>query len=86
MPRLDIAFILCCCRACLGSSDKQNEESFYDLLGVERDATQDEIKRAYKRQSLQMHPDKFAQRGETVTEEDQARFTRMKDAYETLCK
>ena len=31
-----------------------------------------------------MHPDKLAQKGKTVTEEDQARFTRMKEAYEVL--
>lgn len=31
-----------------------------------------------------MHPDKLAQRGQTVTEADQAKFTRMKEAYEVL--
>ncbi|OEU18482.1 hypothetical protein FRACYDRAFT_165410, partial [Fragilariopsis cylindrus CCMP1102] len=57
---------------------------FYQLLDIERDATPEEIKKAYKRQSLQMHPDKLAQRGEVVTEELQAKFTRMKEAYEIL--
>jgi len=84
MVRLDLAFLLCCCRACLGSQDRQDEETYYDLLGIEFDATGDEIKRAYKRQSLQMHPDKLAQKGKTVTVEDQLRFTRMKEAYEVL--
>jgi len=83
MPRLDLAFILCCCKACLVSNNT-DEESFYELLGVDIDATQDEIKKAYKRQSLQMHPDKLAQKGQEVTEELQARFTRMKEAYEVL--
>ena len=83
MPRFDLAFILCCCKACLGSSE-QGGESFYDLLGVDSDATSEELKRAYKRQSLQMHPDKLAQKGKTVTPEDQAKFQRMKEAYEVL--
>ena len=83
MARLDLAFMLCCCRACLNGNES-NDESFYDILGVERDATIDEIKRAYKRKSLDLHPDKLAQRGKVVTDEDQARFTRMKDAYEVL--
>jgi len=83
MPRLDLAFILCCCKACLVSNNS-DEESFYELLGVDINSTQDEIKRAYKRQSLQMHPDKLAQKGQEVTEELQARFTRMKEAYEVL--
>jgi len=79
--RYDIAFLLCCCKSFLGSSD---EEDFYSLLGLERDASPDEIKRAYKKQSLKMHPDKLAQRGLTVTPEAQAEFQKMKEAYECL--
>eukprot|EP00977_Amphora_coffeiformis_P005715 scaffold1211_cov169-Amphora_coffeaeformis.AAC.14 len=81
--RYDLAFFLCCCKSFIGDSP-DGEEDYYQLLGIERDATADEIKRAYKRQSLQMHPDKLAQRGQTVTEGDQAKFTRMKEAYEVL--
>ncbi|EEC48848.1 predicted protein, partial [Phaeodactylum tricornutum CCAP 1055/1] len=73
--------MLCCCKSFLGADD---EESFYTLLNLDRDASVDDIKRAYKRQSLQMHPDKLAQRGHTVTAADQLRFTRMKEAYEIL--
>jgi hypothetical protein len=83
MVRMDLAFFLCCCRACL-SGNQPDEESFYDLLSVDKDASLDEIKRAYKRRSLDLHPDKLAQKGKVVTEEDQARFTRMKEAYEVL--
>jgi len=81
--RFDIAFFLCCCRSFLSSRQTEGE-SFYDLLGVDKHATQDELKRAYKRQSLQMHPDKLAQKGKTVTPEDRDRFTRMRNAYEVL--
>ncbi|KAK1746973.1 TMEM203 superfamily protein [Skeletonema marinoi] len=81
--RFDIAFFLCCCRSFL-SSRQSEEESFYDLLSVDKHATQDELKRAYKRQSLQMHPDKLAQKGKSVTAEDRDRFTRMRNAYEEL--
>lgn len=80
--RFDLAFLLCCCKAFLGPDDE--EENYYDLLAVDSNATAEEIKKAYKRQSLQMHPDKLAQRGKTVTAEDQAKFTRMKEAYEVL--
>lgn len=92
--RYDLAFFLCCCKSFLGAPPKkggggsdgepEEEEDFYALLGLERDASPDDIKRAYKKQSLLMHPDKLAQRGLTVTPESQARFTRMKEAYETL--
>lgn len=33
-------------------------KSHYEVLGVERDADQDEIKRAYRKLTLQWHPDK----------------------------
>jgi len=83
--RYDLSFFLCCCKSFLGSGvDDDNTPDFYDLLDVDRDASADEIKKAYKRKSLQMHPDKLAQRGRVVTEDDQARFTRMKEAYEVL--
>jgi hypothetical protein len=82
--RYDIAFFLCCCRSFLSSSGRDDDESFYDLLGVSTDACTDDLKRAYKRQSLMMHPDKLAQRGLVVTERDRDRFTRMRHAYEVL--
>ena len=34
--------------------------SYYDALGIKRNASSDEIRAAYKRQSLQLHPDKNA--------------------------
>mmetsp|Transcript_19581 Transcript_19581/g.48760 ORF Transcript_19581/g.48760 Transcript_19581/m.48760 type:complete len:528 (-) Transcript_19581:55-1638(-) len=81
--RYDLAFFLCCCKSFLGNA-AADEEHFYGLLGLERDASADEIKKAYKKKSLQMHPDKLAQRGLTVTPEAQAKFQKMKEAYECL--
>ena len=90
--RFDIGFFLCCCRSFLSSrgrnnnadGDENNNESFYDLLGVTSTATPEELKRAYKKQSLLIHPDKLAQKGKTVTSIDRDRFTRMRHAYEVL--
>ena len=31
---------------------------YYDLLGVNRNASQPDIKKAYKKQSMQHHPDR----------------------------
>lgn len=44
----------------------------------------DVIKKQYKKISLSCHPDKLAQRGVTVTEEDKQKFLKCKEAYDVL--
>ena len=35
-----------------------NDREYYDLLGVDPSCSEDELKRAYKKRSLKMHPDR----------------------------
>ncbi len=53
---------------------------YYEVLGVTKDATDDEIKRAYRKLAKKYHPD--------VTEEDkdvaEAKFKEVSEAYEVL--
>jgi molecular chaperone DnaJ len=51
---------------------------FYDLLGVSRDATEAEIKKAYRKLAMEYHPD----RNSSV--EAEARFKEITEAYEVL--
>jgi DnaJ-class molecular chaperone len=54
-------------------------ESFYKTLGVSEQATQEEIKRAYRQLSLKSHPDKNPNDSEAI-----GRFQKISQAYETL--
>lgn len=55
------------------------DTKLYDILGVSADATDAEIKKAYKKQSLANHPDK-----NPGDENASQRFQDVANAYETL--
>ncbi|GMH48192.1 hypothetical protein TrVE_jg11653 [Triparma verrucosa] len=82
-PGLSASCCLWCCSAFL-DHETSNEPDFYEVLSVPKNASADQLKKSYKKLSLQMHPDKLAQRGETMTDEHRAKFLRMKEAYDTL--
>jgi DnaJ-class molecular chaperone len=54
-------------------------ESFYKILGVSEQATQEEIKRAYRQLSLKSHPDKNPGDSEAI-----GRFQKISESYEVL--
>ncbi|KDO33842.1 hypothetical protein SPRG_01721 [Saprolegnia parasitica CBS 223.65] len=58
---------------------KVKHTRYYELMGVAVNASADELKKAYRRKALQLHPDK---RGNTPEAQDE--FTAMKAAYDVL--
>ncbi|KAK3054867.1 hypothetical protein LTR09_004025 [Extremus antarcticus] len=54
--------------------------SYYELLGLQRQATEDEIKKAYRRKALELHPDRNYGQEEAATKT----FAEVQAAYEVL--
>lgn len=53
-------------------------QDYYDILGVSRDASQDQLKKAYRRLARQYHPDVNKETGGTD------KFKKLSEAYEVL--
>eukprot|EP00934_Nitzschia_sp_Nitz4_P000771 Nitzschia sp. Nitz4//scaffold144_size56818//28793//30820//NITZ4_006537-RA/size56818-processed-gene-0.84-mRNA-1//-1//CDS//3329536516//771//frame0 len=59
------------------------ERDFYEVLGISQDATNEQIRKAYKSKSLQLHPDKVAQRRGNL-EESAKEYELVQEAYAVL--
>ena len=62
------------------AAPEAQKTGYYTLLGIERDATEDEIKKAYRRKALELHPDRNYGNVESAT----AMFAEVQSAYEVL--
>lgn len=92
MKTYQLKFLAWVFSAFLSPDDPSQDEfeDYYALLDVNQTAKPDDIKKAYRKKSLQLHPDKLRQRGmkyegQIITEDEaRARFQQMKAAYDTL--
>ncbi len=66
---------------------KQTDRNWaYKALEIEPSATDDEIKKAYRRMAMKYHPDKVNDLGEEVKKSATEKFRSVNEAYETLKK
>jgi DnaJ like chaperone protein len=60
--------------------------SDYAILEVKPDATDEELKKAYRKMAVKFHPDKVAAAGEEVQKAANEKFRKVQEAYENIKK
>ena len=61
-------------------------DSAYTILEIDPSASDDEVKKAYRRLAMKYHPDKVAQLGPDVQKAAEAKFESIQEAYDTIKK
>ena len=58
----------------------------YKILEIAKNATNDEVKKAYRRMAVKYHPDKVAYLGEEFKISAKEKFQKVQEAYENIKK
>jgi DnaJ like chaperone protein len=67
----------------IGANDLQ---SIRAMLEIESSATDEEVKKAYRRMAMKYHPDKLATMGEEIQKAAHEKFSKVNEAYEAVKK
>ena len=59
-------------------------DSAYKILEIERSATNDEVKKAYRRMAMKYHPDKVSTLGEDIRKAADEKFRKVNEAYNKI--
>lgn len=60
------------------------KRDYYEVLGVPKDASESDIKKAYRKAAMKYHPDKFANSSEAEKKDAEDKFKEINEAYEIL--
>ena len=65
---------------------RPSNDSNYKILEITPDATNDEVKKAYRKMAIKYHPDKVATLGEDIQKAAEEKFKAVSQAYEAICR
>lgn len=60
------------------------KRDYYEVLGVSKNATADEIKKAYRKKAIQYHPDRQGDKSEAEKKDAEEKFKEAAEAYDVL--
>ena len=65
-------------------NEDKMEKDLYEVLGISKGASEQEIKSAYRKLAMKYHPDRFATATEAEKKEAEGKFKEINHAYEVL--
>lgn len=68
------------------ANKNSNSEKWYKILGLTKDATDSEVKKAYRKMAVKYHPDKLIGVSEDIKKLAEKKFLAVKEAYEQIIK
>lgn len=60
------------------------QKDYYDILGISKDASEDEIKKAYRKLAMKYHPDRWANGSDEEKKNAEQKFKEIAEANEVL--
>lgn len=61
-----------------------NNKNYYDILGIQKNASENDIKKAYRKLAAKWHPDKWSTKSDKEKKEAEAKFKEINEANECL--